>query len=191
MPSAPTIIFAGVSLHGVVGCWELFADCVVVHVYSACRVQKTVPRAPRDVIVMSHVSIRAKFGNCGVRPQTSWDLQYMNGRTYSNQCCFIFDLSSRLHRHATTRQAQTVSFVVSFLKAALHDIHQHAKTFQLAPITRQLPSGHTMSDWFKLYSAALDIRDAREQAHKPYIDACKRSPRLRHHYLANIAKTQG
>lgn len=30
-----------------------------------------------------------------------------------------------------------------------------------------------MSDsWIQQYSAALDIRDAREQAHKPYIDAC-------------------
>ncbi|KAK5167498.1 autophagy protein 16, interacts with Atg12p-Atg5p [Saxophila tyrrhenica] len=28
-----------------------------------------------------------------------------------------------------------------------------------------------MSDWIDQYTAALDIRDAREQAHKPYIDA--------------------
>lgn len=29
-----------------------------------------------------------------------------------------------------------------------------------------------MTDWLSQYSAALDERDAREQAHKPYIDAC-------------------
>ena len=29
-----------------------------------------------------------------------------------------------------------------------------------------------MSDWIEQYSAALTQRDAREQAHKPYIDAC-------------------
>ena len=29
-----------------------------------------------------------------------------------------------------------------------------------------------MSDWLDQYSAALDERDAREQAHKQYIDAC-------------------
>ncbi|KAF7194390.1 Autophagy protein 16 [Pseudocercospora fuligena] len=31
-----------------------------------------------------------------------------------------------------------------------------------------------MSDWIEQYSAALDARDAREQAHKPYIDAYTR-----------------
>lgn len=30
-----------------------------------------------------------------------------------------------------------------------------------------------MTDWLSQYSAALDQRDAREQVHKPYIDACK------------------
>lgn len=30
-----------------------------------------------------------------------------------------------------------------------------------------------MGDWIDQYSAALDARDAREQAHKSYIDACK------------------
>ena len=29
-----------------------------------------------------------------------------------------------------------------------------------------------MTDWLSQYSAALDERDAHEQAHKPYIDAC-------------------
>lgn len=29
-----------------------------------------------------------------------------------------------------------------------------------------------MSDWIEQYSAALTERDAREQAHKPYMDAC-------------------
>ncbi len=29
-----------------------------------------------------------------------------------------------------------------------------------------------MSDWIEQYSAALTERDAREQAHKVYIDAC-------------------
>lgn len=29
-----------------------------------------------------------------------------------------------------------------------------------------------MSDWIEQYSAALTERDAREQAHKAYIDAC-------------------
>ena len=29
-----------------------------------------------------------------------------------------------------------------------------------------------MSDWIEQYSAALDVRDAREQAQKPVIDAC-------------------
>ncbi|KAK4504857.1 hypothetical protein PRZ48_002820 [Zasmidium cellare] len=28
-----------------------------------------------------------------------------------------------------------------------------------------------MTDWLEQYSAALDVRDAREKAHKPYIDA--------------------
>lgn len=28
------------------------------------------------------------------------------------------------------------------------------------------------SDWIQQYCAALDARDAREQAHKPYVDAC-------------------
>jgi hypothetical protein len=32
-----------------------------------------------------------------------------------------------------------------------------------------------MADWIQRYSAALDARDTREQAHKPYIDACTRS----------------
>ncbi|CZT23490.1 related to Autophagy protein 16 [Ramularia collo-cygni] len=31
-----------------------------------------------------------------------------------------------------------------------------------------------MTDWFDQYSAALDLRDVREQAHKPYIDAYAR-----------------
>lgn len=30
-----------------------------------------------------------------------------------------------------------------------------------------------MSDWLAHYAAALETRDAREQAHRPYIDACK------------------
>ena len=30
-----------------------------------------------------------------------------------------------------------------------------------------------MADWLEQYSAALDIRDAREQGHKDVIDACK------------------
>lgn len=30
-----------------------------------------------------------------------------------------------------------------------------------------------MTDWLEQYSAALDVRDAREKAHKPYIDACE------------------
>ena len=34
-----------------------------------------------------------------------------------------------------------------------------------------------MSDWLEQYSAALRARDAREQAHKPYLDACT-MPRL-------------
>jgi hypothetical protein len=29
-----------------------------------------------------------------------------------------------------------------------------------------------MADWIQRYSAALEARDAREQIHKPYIDAC-------------------
>lgn len=29
-----------------------------------------------------------------------------------------------------------------------------------------------MADWIQQYTAALEERDAREQAHKPYIDAC-------------------
>jgi len=28
-------------------------------------------------------------------------------------------------------------------------------------------------DWLQQYSAALEVRDAREQAHRSYIDACK------------------
>ena len=30
-----------------------------------------------------------------------------------------------------------------------------------------------MTDWIQQYSAALEARDVREQAHRPYIDACK------------------
>ena len=30
-----------------------------------------------------------------------------------------------------------------------------------------------MADWIQQYTAALEARDAREQAHRPYIDACK------------------
>jgi hypothetical protein len=30
-----------------------------------------------------------------------------------------------------------------------------------------------MADWIQQYTAALEVRDAREQAHRPYIDACK------------------
>lgn len=29
-----------------------------------------------------------------------------------------------------------------------------------------------MADWIQQYTAALEARDAREQAHRPYIDAC-------------------
>lgn len=32
-----------------------------------------------------------------------------------------------------------------------------------------------MTDWLSQYSAALDEKDAREQAHKPCIDACMHS----------------
>jgi hypothetical protein len=29
-----------------------------------------------------------------------------------------------------------------------------------------------MADWIQQYTAALEARDLREQAHRPYIDAC-------------------
>jgi hypothetical protein len=29
-----------------------------------------------------------------------------------------------------------------------------------------------MADWIQQYTAALEARDVREQAHRPYIDAC-------------------
>ena len=42
-----------------------------------------------------------------------------------------------------------------------------------------------MSDWYEQYSAALDQRDAREQAHKAYIDACMFLQHVRCGYCTN------
>lgn len=36
-----------------------------------------------------------------------------------------------------------------------------------------------MADWIQQYTAALDVRDAREQAHRPYIDACMSTSSLK------------
>jgi hypothetical protein len=43
-----------------------------------------------------------------------------------------------------------------------------------------------MTDWLEQYSAALFVRDAREQVHKPYVDACTSFHKIANTTSSNI-----
>jgi hypothetical protein len=91
------------------------------------------------------------------------------GRRVDNQ-------TSLLSAHVSLEVAQAL-FSPTSLVTATNETKRTSKHNAPKPRRTRVNGRKTvlspqMADWIQRYAAALEARDAREQAHKPYIDAC-------------------